>query len=101
MSLHMAPCIYKPFQDYWMDKWFMDFDKLFFNKKEVLLYFLRKLCVEFKLRIYVKNFDTGLFHEVVHGFVQDGENIGVTTRYFKIFKKKNCLNLLNCHEKIS
>jgi len=50
------------------------FDKPICNNKEVPLYLLRKLCVQVKLGIHVKNFDMGEFQEVVHGSPTNGKN---------------------------
>jgi hypothetical protein len=54
-------CTYQPFIDHWMDRWFMVFDKPPCNNKEVPLYFLRKLWVEFVLGHHVNYFDIGEF----------------------------------------
>ena len=50
-------CIYQPWRDNWMDRWFMVFDKAPNNNMVVPLYFLRKLWVEFVLRLHVNYFD--------------------------------------------
>jgi hypothetical protein len=50
-------CIYQPWRDNWMDRWFMVFDKATNKNMEVPLYFLRKLWAEFVLCLHVKYFD--------------------------------------------
>jgi hypothetical protein len=54
-----------------MDRHFMVFDKPLYNNREVSLYFLRKLWVEFISGHHVNYFDIGEFHGVGSGFAQD------------------------------
>jgi len=54
-------CTYQLFLENWMDRWFMDFEKPPYNNREVLLYFLIKLWVEFMLGLHVNYFDIGDF----------------------------------------
>ena len=62
---------FQPFIEHWMDKWFMVFDEIPYNKKEVPLYFLRKLWVEIILGHHVNYFDISEFHVVCHGSSQE------------------------------
>ena len=49
-------CIYQPFIDNWMDRWYMVFDSPPHNNREMPLYFLRKLYAEFVLHKHVNYF---------------------------------------------
>jgi len=55
----MEWCNYQPFFDNWMDRLFMVFDKPLYNNREVPLYFLRKLWIEFMLGLHVIYFGIG------------------------------------------
>jgi hypothetical protein len=54
-------CIYQPWRDHWMDRWFMVFDKAPNNNMEVPLYFLRKLWAELVIGLHVNYFNITQF----------------------------------------
>lgn len=64
----MDRCIYQPWRDHWMDRWFMVFDKAPNNNMGVPLYFLRKLWAEFVLGLHVNYFDIIEFQGAGFGF---------------------------------
>ena len=67
-------CIYKPWRDHWMDRWFMVFDKAPNNNMQVPLYFLRKLWAEFVLGLHVNYFDITEFQGTGLGSSQSREH---------------------------
>ena len=63
-------CICQPIRDHWMDIWYMVFDILPHNNREVSLYFLHKLYVEFVMGKHVNYFDMLGFQGVGRGIPQ-------------------------------
>ena len=50
-------CICQPIRDHWMDRWYMVFYIPSHNNREVPLYFLQKIYVEFFMGKHVNYFD--------------------------------------------
>jgi hypothetical protein len=67
-------CIHPQISQNWMDRWYMVFDKPPCNNREMPLYFMRKLWVEFILGKHVNYFDIGEFQGVGRGSAQDREH---------------------------
>ena len=67
-------CIYQPWRDNWMDRWFMVFDKAPNKNMEVPLYFFRRLWAEFVLGLHVNYFDISELQGAGLGFAQDQEH---------------------------
>ena len=67
-------CMYQPFIDNWMDRWYMVFDHSPHNNREMPLYFLRKMYAEFVLGKHVNYFDILEFHGVGLGIPQQHPN---------------------------
>lgn len=68
-------CTYPPFQQNWMDRWYMVFDVPPHNNRELPLYFLRKLYAEFMLGKHVNYFDILEFQGVGLGMPQNRPNV--------------------------
>ena len=64
-------CTFQPFVDNWMDKWYMVFDMPPHNNREIPLYFLWKMYVEFMLGKHVIYFDILSFQGIDGGMPQN------------------------------
>ena len=67
-------CTYPPFQQNWRDWWYMVFDVPPHNNREIPLYFLRKIYVEFALGKHIKYFDMLYFQGVGRGIPKNHSN---------------------------
>jgi hypothetical protein len=52
-------CIHQKIKDNWKDMWFIDFEKHHCNNKEIPLYFLQKLWVDYILGHHLNYFNIG------------------------------------------
>ena len=67
-------CTLDPWKENWMSHLFMVFDKPSCNNREVPLYFLHKLWVEFIMGLHVNYFDISEFEGIGLGSTQDQSN---------------------------
>ena len=70
-------CSFPPIRDNWMDRWYMVFDIPPHNNREVPMYFLRKLYVEFVMGKHVNYFDMLGFQGVGRGMPNTDPMLGI------------------------